>query len=348
MPTDLRRHSAFSQEKALFDRPHREALVHRHPAPPRLPHPLSTTRLPNGHYRTPGVLEPIELLDLLELTGTTSAAAEALGLSQPTVSRRSRRLVQDLSLKSRKPMALQALRYSETSCLRLLRRASQHHRLDAGSWRVGGSPWQQQLLPPKRASGDPPTRFRHPRAWQELLRAHCLDGALLHGLDLRELLPAAPDGSAFEVGGRSALEWDDCLLMPIGFTALGLLLPPGEADAAQPWREVLVPAQQDAPGLASWVRQQQCRSLYAPRQCHRQEDWAALLQGRQKPLLCSVDWAERMRPLLIGWAWQPWGRGAVDQTWLMVLNRVWEQHPQMEPLAEQLVAMAAGFDATAD
>ena len=308
-----------------------------------LPSFLSTTRLPHGHYQTPGVLEPIELLDLLELTGTTSAAAAALGMSQPTVSRRSRRLIQELSLKSRKPKALQALRYSETSCLRLLRRASQNHRLEAGTWRLGGSPLQHQLLRSKRASGDLPLRFRHPRAWQELLRAHCLDGALVPGLDLRELLPTQADGAGAGGSGGGFTAWDDCLLMPVGSMPLGLLLPPGIAPALSTWSEVWVPPQQDAPGLASWVRQQQWRSVHAPRQCHRREDWAALLLNTPKPLLCSAGWAQRLMPLLGGWAWHPCPEGAEDQTWLLVLGWIWEQHPGLERLAQQLARSGEGF-----
>lgn len=41
----------------------------------------------NVGYRTPDVLRPMERLDLLELSGTTSAATRVLGLSHPTVSR---------------------------------------------------------------------------------------------------------------------------------------------------------------------------------------------------------------------------------------------------------------------
>ncbi len=94
-------------------------------------------------YRTPELLQPIQLLDLLELGGTTTAAAKALGLSQPTVSRRARHLVRDLDLKSNPDLHERALRYGGSSCLQLLRRACQAHRLEAGAWRVGSCPWHQ-------------------------------------------------------------------------------------------------------------------------------------------------------------------------------------------------------------
>ena len=303
-----------------------------------LPSFLSTTRLPHGHYQTPGVLEPIELLDLLELTGTTSAAAAALGMSQPTVSRRSRRLIQELSLKSRKPKALQALRYSETSCLRLLRRASQNHRLEAGTWRLGGSPWQQKLLRSPRSPGDLPMRFRHPWAWQELLHSHCLDGALVSGLDLREVPPPGSAGQGFDPYATTAVLWDGCLMQPLGPVPLGLLLPPGASTPLEVWSEVVVPAQHDAPGLASWVRQQQWRCLHAPRSCHRPGEWAVLLQQWRQPLLCPQGWAQLLMPTLVEWRWQALPSGGTDPLWLLMLDGVRQEHPHLEPLVVRLAA----------
>jgi len=329
--------SALSQEEINPNSPRPEAWVHRTAAPLRLPS-VSTTRYPASRYRTPGVLEPIELLDLLELNGTTAAAAQALGLSQPTVSRRSRRLIQELNLKGQRPKALQALRYSETTCLRLLRRASQWHRLEASAWRLGGSPWMQPLLHSAHHPGGPPLRFRHPRAWQELVHSHCLDGALVSGLDLRELLAAGADGPGFDPRGVAAVVWEGCRLQPLGSVPLGLLLPPGSTTPLELWCEVVVPAQQDAPGLASWVRQQQWRCLHAPRSCQRPGEWAVLLQQWRQPLVCPQGWAQLLLPTLAEWRWQALPAGDSDPLWLLMLDGVRDEHPHLEPLVGRLAA----------
>ena len=49
-------------------------------------------------YRVPPCLRDLVMIDLLEITGSTTATAEMLALSQPTVSRRYRSLVRDLRL----------------------------------------------------------------------------------------------------------------------------------------------------------------------------------------------------------------------------------------------------------
>ena len=53
---------------------------------------------PAHRYRLPALLQDIRLLDLLEISGTTLEAGRVCGLSQPTVSRRSRLLADDFGL----------------------------------------------------------------------------------------------------------------------------------------------------------------------------------------------------------------------------------------------------------
>ena len=48
-------------------------------------------------YRIPSSLRDLVMLDLLELTGSTTATAELLTMSQPSVSRRYRSVARDLS-----------------------------------------------------------------------------------------------------------------------------------------------------------------------------------------------------------------------------------------------------------
>jgi DNA-binding transcriptional LysR family regulator len=212
-------------------------------------------------YSTPRVLRPIELLDLLELSGTTTAVAEALGLSQPTVSRRTSHLVRDLGLRARTGLPRQTLRFADSSCLQHLRRACQAHRLEAGAWRIGSSPWQQSLLQPLQPWIAVPGRFRHPEAWRSLVASHALDGAVVSGLDLQLAMPEQP------ISGEHPVAWGHCLLVPISRSPLGLLTPPSAAESPERWGRVAVPAQPLAPGLASLVRQQQWQCLHAGASC---------------------------------------------------------------------------------
>ena len=305
---------------------------------------MSTSRTTANRYRTPGVLEPIQLLDWLELSGTTAAAAQALGVSQPTVSRRSRRLIQELSLQSRRPKPLEALRYRETTCLRLLRRASQWHRLEAGSWRLGASPWQLPVLRSMPSWAAAPLRFRHPLAWRELLEAHAIDGALISGLDLQQALP---DG--LDITPDPALTpirlWQGCLLHPLPQQRLGLLLPPDQPEPPPSWETVAVPPQQAAPGLASLVRQRQWHCLQAPQLCQEPQAWGSWLEHVRRPLLASMAWAEALKPHLGGWHWWPWPQSDGDQLWLLSLSEVWQEHQGLASLPALLASAIRRFDA---
>jgi hypothetical protein len=51
-----------------------------------------------SRYRVPGALRDLVLVDLLELTGSTVATAEALAMSQPSVSRRCQGVARELGL----------------------------------------------------------------------------------------------------------------------------------------------------------------------------------------------------------------------------------------------------------
>ncbi len=53
---------------------------------------------PSAPYRIPAALRDLQLVDLLELTGSTTASAVQSGLSQPSVSRRYRSVAVDLGL----------------------------------------------------------------------------------------------------------------------------------------------------------------------------------------------------------------------------------------------------------
>ena len=85
------------------------------------------------------------MIDLLELTGSTTATAELLAMSQPSVSRRYRSMARDLGLQ-RQNDAPVGRRFSDTPWVGWLRKGVNHHRLANGALRVGSGQELQPLL----------------------------------------------------------------------------------------------------------------------------------------------------------------------------------------------------------
>ena len=288
-------------------------------------------------YRTPELLQPIQLLDFLELGGTSTVAAKALGLSQPTVSRRTRHLVRDLGLSTNTNRQERALRYDSSPCLQLLRQACQVHRLEAGAWRVGSCPWQQGQLQSLQPWSSLPGQFRHPRTWRELVAAHAIDAAVVSGLDFGLSIPE------LQHAGGDGIAWEGFLLVPICRAELGLLMPPNSRGSPKRWSHVAVPAQQFTPGLASLVRQQQWQCLHASKTCHDPNAWGLWLRQHTQPALATRAWVERLQPHLPMWVWQPWPEESSEQYWLLVLQTSWqEQQPLLEALLAQVRTAMAG------
>ena len=92
-------------------------------------------------YRIPAALRDLVMLDLLELTGNTTATAELLAVSQPSISRRYRSLARDLGLE-RQSAAPVGRRFADAPWITLLRRGINHHRLARGVLRIGIDPHQ--------------------------------------------------------------------------------------------------------------------------------------------------------------------------------------------------------------
>ena len=92
-------------------------------------------------YRIPAALRDLVMLDLLELTGSTTATAELLAMSQPSISRRYRSLARDLGLE-RRSAAPVGRRFADAPWITLLRRGINHHRLARGVLRIGIDPHQ--------------------------------------------------------------------------------------------------------------------------------------------------------------------------------------------------------------
>jgi DNA-binding transcriptional LysR family regulator len=116
---------------------------------------------PAHRYRLPALLQDIRLLDLLEISGTTLEAGRVCGLSQPTVSRRSRLLADDFNLQvSRRRQ--RGCRYGTSTAMRLLRLGCRAHRLSAGVARLGADVILQPLLAGCSWLLPAPPRFRPP------------------------------------------------------------------------------------------------------------------------------------------------------------------------------------------
>jgi len=96
-------------------------------------------------YRIPASLRDLVMIDLLELTGSTTATAELLTMSQPNVSRRYRSVARDLGLERRSDAPV-GRRFGHTPWITLLRRGVNHHRLASGVLRVGGGRELEPLL----------------------------------------------------------------------------------------------------------------------------------------------------------------------------------------------------------
>ena len=129
-------------------------------------------------YQIPTVLQDLVLVDMLEITGSTVAAAQHLKISQPTVSRRYRALAEDLGLR-RIRKGPPGARYGDSPCLQLLRKGANLHRWQQGVLRIAAAPTNRHRLN-QQARVEwldlPPIDPEH---WSCLLRQELLDGLLL-------------------------------------------------------------------------------------------------------------------------------------------------------------------------
>lgn len=142
-------------------------------------------RQPPSAYVVPSALRDLVLLDMVALIGTTSGAGQHLHLSQPTVSRRCRRLAAELGLGGRLGRAA-GERTGDSTCLRLLRKGVNRHRWDAGVLRLGGRRAEQQQLD-SLVGIEWVTLDRVPvQRWGTLLRRELLDGVVVGDGDGQE------------------------------------------------------------------------------------------------------------------------------------------------------------------
>jgi len=150
-------------------------------APPPLPELPLPSREAAKAYRAPRLLRDLRLLDALELTGTTQEAGRWLAVSQPTVSRRSRRLVEEFGMPPRRQA--KRLPQGSTVSLRQLRLAARWHRFEAGVAALATDPLHGWLLAELNGLLPVPQRFRCGHAWLDLVRSGVVDAALLSSLE---------------------------------------------------------------------------------------------------------------------------------------------------------------------
>lgn len=134
-------------------------------------------------YIPPQLLRDLHLLDVLELTGTTYLAGQWLALSQPTVSRRYRRLAADFGLKPSRRGA-KVCRFGSSVSLRQLRHGFRLHRFEAGVVGLASDPLHQGLLEGLPGQLPMPMRFRPAYQWEHLVREAVVDAALVSSLEL--------------------------------------------------------------------------------------------------------------------------------------------------------------------
>jgi len=322
-------------------------------------------------YRRPELFDGLNTLDLIELCGSMAAAAGPLNLSQPTVSRRYQKISKDFGLNKASRRFLDELHYGETTCIRLLRRACQSHRLDSGVLRIGSDPLRQGLMDGARNVLPVPAQFRHARFLHRLVESSILDGALLSSLEIDGLLPERPQGAdplglgepasgsvatppvvtspvatprvdESIVYQKAAKEWHGCLLVPLGCWQLGLVTAADVDELPPRWSEVLVPPLAWAPGLASAVRQQQWMVRQAPQAFYGSSSQQGV-ELQQLPCIATPSWFAGLGDRATGSRWLELATPIREQIWLLVNPSSWEQYPTLAELAETIKASIASF-----
>ena len=294
--------------------------------------------LKTNNYKIPAVFEQVTLLDLLELVGNTTLTAKAIKSSQPTVSRQTQKIIKELDIPLNKKTASYQLKYKSNLCVEYLRRAAQVHRFEKYKLRLGYSIWQQAAVDNIEQFTPITYGFKHPNLWHELVENYIIDAAIISGLDLSLVINEPLLDSQF-----SQLEWNNCLLIPIANSLLGLLVPPKTRGSPNKWAKIAVPAQRHAPGLTAIVRQGKYQCLYAKHTCHSAEQWAEWLNEGCNPLIATEICAKGILPFLDSWQWQKWPSEIKEQHWLLVHNENWQNEEVMQQLLEQLKMAISRF-----
>jgi hypothetical protein len=199
---------------------------------------------PSPPYLPPQLLRDLHLLNVLELTGTTHLAGQWLAVSQPTVSRRYRRLAADFGLKPTRRGA-KVCRFGSSMSLRQLRHGLRWHRFEAGLVGLASDPLHQGLLEGLPSRLPMPMRFRPANQWGHLVREAVLDAALVSSLEL-EVTPSQLHPAGKRNGDG---EWEGADPPPLDRVHLGQWPLSLALARASHHPMVLAPAAALAPGL---------------------------------------------------------------------------------------------------
>ena len=279
-------------------------------AAPRPPRPSKRRRTP---YRAPLIFQDLQVLDLLEISGSQIRAAHCLTMHQTTVSRSYRDLAQQFHLQPRS-QPRQACRWGTSTSLRHLRLASRAHRLEAGLLRLATDALHQSLLDGLPGLQLVPPHFHNATDWATLIAQGVIDGAIVSSLCHHEPLSPA-----------RLPHWPEVQVILLGQLSLQLVCRgPSAPNGHGPWTgQLLLPRQQDMPLL-----HQQLAALPYPEArppCRHQEPQDWLAQMHNSPVAIPV--CPGLAPL--GW-WHEQGLNAL---------------PKQPPLRERLwLLLPAGLE----
>ena len=250
-------------------------------------------------YAPPTPLEPLHILDFLELCGSQQRAGLALSMHQSTVCRSLQLMQHQFRLEPRNGSPV--CRHGYNTCLHHLRLAYREHRLMEGLLRIGTDVLHQSLLSNLAGAQLVPPRFRSGEHWAELVRHALLDAAIVSSFCLETLL----------LSGQ-APQWDGLTALPLGQLGLQLV-------ATTPaTRRVLLPRKGATPLLRQAVEWHGFSVEQQPAACQEPAAWIKRARDRELAMPICAD--------LLGTAWiaahslmpladQP---ALIEQLWLLL------------------------------
>ncbi len=241
------------------------------------------------------------MLDLLELTGSQSKAAQALAMHQSTVCRSAALMGEQFRLQPSRGTGV--LRYGTNESLQLLRLSYRAHRMMDGQLRIATDPLHQPLLAGMVSVQSVPPKFRHSGEWAQLLSQALIDGAIVSSWCHHRRVSASRPPT-----------WPGLMTVPLGALPLQLFIPATSSVEDILPRKVLLPKRAVTPLL------------------HEALSWHGF-QLEEQPLSCQdvPAWLKRMRDRQLA---LPLGPGLLDPDWLEA--QALQLHPDQPPLLEQL------------
>jgi len=252
-------------------------------------------------YSPPTQLEDIHILDLLELAGSQSKAAQSLALHQSTVCRSAALMGEQFRLQPRPGASV--LRYGTNESLQLLRLSYRAHRMMDGQLRIATDPQHQPLLAGMLSVQAVPPKFRHSGEWAQLLSQALIDGAIVSSWCHHRRVSASRPPN-----------WPGLMTVPLGALPLQLFIAATSSAEYLLPRRVLLPCRSAMPLLHEALAWHGFQLEEQPLSCHDLPAWLKRMRDRQLALLLCQGLLEP------GW---------IETQCLML-------HPEQPPLLEQL------------